>query len=190
MKKIMIIIAVILMIGSTRGLIANDFKAKTKLQVKNRTSAIILLHGNIKEKTGDIISEEIVENKDSHIYLYIQTQGGSVLAGNKIIYYIQKHGNVTCVVDSYAYSMGALIATQCQRLIVAPRAELMFHRYTMCSFGQCFRTSPMLMPTQYKFEMQDLSYLTHLLTTEEYESMMEGKDIYIRGYEIEKRFKK
>lgn len=61
-------------------------------------------------------------------FLVIDTYGGSVDAGMKLVETIKTlQSPLTCVIDHSAFSMGAIIASFCPRLLIQRQAQIMFH---------------------------------------------------------------
>ena len=67
---------------------------------------------------------KMVNKKDTIIYL--DTPGGSVESGNKLLSEIQKY-NLSCIADK-AYSMGFVILQGCKNRYITPYASIMQHQ--------------------------------------------------------------
>ncbi len=91
------------------------------------TKNSLLIRGQINEQTAtDLIFDINKRQNKKKLILYLDTNGGSVDAGNKIINEIQKY-NISCVA-SKAISMGFVILQSCHRRFVTPMATLMQHQ--------------------------------------------------------------
>jgi ATP-dependent Clp endopeptidase proteolytic subunit ClpP len=92
---------------------------------------LLVLKGDVRAHRVDPIVEEMVLlSKDSprKIFMVINTNGGSIEAGMRLVTTMRSIDNeVICLVDSKAYSMGAIIAAFCTRTYVQKHAMLMFH---------------------------------------------------------------
>jgi ATP-dependent protease ClpP protease subunit len=94
----------------------------------------IILDDNIisinKEITDEVASNFIYElNKHvskENIYLYLDTNGGSVIAGNRIIDEVQKY-NLDCIAKT-AVSMGFTILQACNNRFITKYSILMQHQ--------------------------------------------------------------
>ena len=104
---------------------------------ENYTNSIELNENNTVSLVGDIdddlISKTIqnlysIESND--IYIYIDTNGGSVTAGNKLIDtidYLKINKNISCII-SWAASMGFVILQSCPNRYATRRSILMQHQ--------------------------------------------------------------
>jgi len=91
------------------------------------TKNSLLIRGQINEQTATDVIFEINKRKNKKkLFLYLDTNGGSVDAGNKIINEIQKY-NISCVATK-AISMGFVILQSCHKRFVTPMATLMQHQ--------------------------------------------------------------
>ena len=99
--------------------------------LKLNTTNMILLKGTInKESTNKFLQDlHSLENKQS-AFVFLDTNGGSVEDGNKIIREVQKN-NMSCIVEK-AYSMGFAILQSCNRRLMLPYGKIMQHQI---SFG-------------------------------------------------------
>ena len=87
----------------------------------------ILIRGVIDENTATQLVYDINsrENKKD-LYVFLDTNGGSVDAGNKIVNEIQKY-NISCIAQK-AISMGFVILQSCNKRYITPGATLMQHQ--------------------------------------------------------------
>ena len=87
----------------------------------------IIIRGEINDKMATDFVLDINRRKTKKdLYVYLDTNGGSVDAGNKIIYEIQKY-NISCI-SSKAISMGFVILQSCNRRYITPLGTLMQHQ--------------------------------------------------------------
>jgi len=107
----------------------NSNKSIKSLTLNNNN--FILLNGNIDTKTTNhfIYQLNLIHNKKD-IYVYIDSPGGNVEDGNKILNEIQKY-NIKCIAEK-AYSMAFAIFQGCSKRYIIPYAKLMQHQI---SFG-------------------------------------------------------
>lgn len=106
--------------------------------IKLNTSNILLIRGEINEKSASdfIYNLNSNENKRS-IYIYLNTPGGSVKEGMKIVHEIQKY-NLSCIADT-AYSMGFIIFQSCANRYILPHSSLMQHQMAFAVRDQKYR---------------------------------------------------
>lgn len=99
--------------------------------IKLNTTNMILLKGTINKETTNKFLQDLhsLENKQG-AFVFIDTNGGSVEDGNKIIREVQKN-NMSCIVEK-AYSMGFAIMQSCNRRLMLPYGKIMQHQI---SFG-------------------------------------------------------
>ena len=91
---------------------------------KNNT---LLIRGEINEKQATQFVFDLNKfPKKKDVYVYLDTNGGSVDAGNKIVNEIQKY-NLSCIAQK-AISMGFVILQSCDKRYVTPLATLMQHQ--------------------------------------------------------------
>lgn len=91
----------------------------------------VTIKGVISEETATLFIRETMELEAEHIYVYLYTPGGSVLAGNRIIQQIntlQTMGKqISCIADR-AMSMGFAILQACPNRLVLNNSLIMQHQ--------------------------------------------------------------
>ena len=94
---------------------------------KVHSSQMLYLKGDITEELVDnfIVQFYNLPSKEN-VIVYIDTNGGSVMAGNKIITLFENHP-VNCIAEK-AYSMGFAIFQSCQERYVLEHSTLMQHQ--------------------------------------------------------------
>ena len=91
------------------------------------TNNTLLLRGEINDKLAtDFVFDLNRRTTKTELYVFLDTNGGSVDAGNKIVNEIQKH-NLTCIAQK-AISMGFVILQSCEKRYVTPLSTLMQHQ--------------------------------------------------------------
>jgi len=120
-----LILSICLFLGNSdlcKGLYNNTQK-KITLNTKN----VLLLKGEINEKLATQFVYELNQKQSKKgIYVYLDTNGGSVDAGNKIVDEIQKYG-LDCIAHK-AISMGFVILQSCKNRYITPMGTLMQHQ--------------------------------------------------------------
>lgn len=91
------------------------------------TSNVITIKDAIDDETATKFLHKFntLENKKD-IYVYLDTPGGSIESGNKILMEIQKY-NLSCIADR-AYSMGFVILQGCTNRYITRYGRLMQHQ--------------------------------------------------------------
>lgn len=89
---------------------------------------VISLIGEIDGENTDLLLYEINKNihSDNEIYVYIDTHGGSVYHGLKIVDEIRKY-NISCIAQN-AFSMGFAILQSCYKRFITETSRLMQHQ--------------------------------------------------------------
>lgn len=96
-------------------------------QIVLDTNNTLLLRGEINEKLAtQFIFDLNSRKKKTELYVFLDTNGGSIDAGNKIVNEIQKY-NMTCIAQK-AISMGFVILQSCKTRYVTPLSTLMQHQ--------------------------------------------------------------
>ena len=98
--------------------------------LKFNTTNNILLKGEINEETTSkfIYDLNLIQNKNNTV-VYLNTPGGSVQHGMKIVSEVEKY-NLSCVAEA-AYSMGFIIFQSCKNRYILPHGKLMQHQMAL-----------------------------------------------------------
>jgi ATP-dependent protease ClpP protease subunit len=100
----------------------------------NNASAIHLTYGNFV-LVKDTIDEDVANSfiyelnqmpSKENVIVYLDTNGGSVEHGNKMLAEIQKY-NLDCIAER-AYSMGFVLLQGCNRRYITPYGRIMQHQ--------------------------------------------------------------
>jgi len=100
--------------------------AYSNVQIHLNSSNVIVVKDEIDEDTASkfVYKLNSLENKD--VYVYLDTPGGSIQSGNKILMEIQKY-NLSCIADK-AYSMGFVLLQSCNNRYIRPYGTIMQHQ--------------------------------------------------------------
>lgn len=91
------------------------------------TQNVLLLRGEITEKLATQFVYELNQKSNkNNLYVFLDTNGGSVDAGNKIVGEIQKY-EIDCIAHK-AISMGFVILQSCRTRYITPLGTLMQHQ--------------------------------------------------------------
>jgi len=129
MKKLLVGLVTLLLSTSA---FAGSKEVKKFDRINIDQDRLLVLKGDVRDFTvdpvvNDMVSMNEVDDK-ARIYLVINTNGGSIEAGMRLVTTMRSiEAPVICLIDSKAYSMGAVIATFCTRTYVHKNASLMFH---------------------------------------------------------------
>ena len=107
---------------------------KSNRIIELNNNNVLSIRGTIKEDNVNRFIYQLnkMDNKQD-VYVYLDTNGGSVSEGTKIINEVTKH-NMSCIAHR-AYSMGFVILQSCANRYVTPYATVMQHQisYGMAS---------------------------------------------------------
>lgn len=91
----------------------------------------IILRGPVNhDSVSNVILEINKKPNKGDIFLYLNTNGGDVESGLKLVTEIEKY-NISCIADK-AYSMGFMIFQVCNKRYILPHGRIMQHQI---SFG-------------------------------------------------------
>lgn len=123
-------------------------------------------------------------HKDDTVYLYINSRGGSINTGFKLINALKMSGaKVYGRVEGRASSMAALIAVSCDKLRLSSSSYIMFHK-SYLDFG--FYHYQLDDPVLHRYVQ---TYVFPYLTDGEIKRYCKGEDIFIKGYIFQARWK-
>lgn len=88
---------------------------------------LFVIRGPITETLADDFVKSMIIDKPEYIYIY--SNGGSVIAGNRIVMQLINK-NVTCVAER-AYSMAFVILQACKHRYITPTATAMQHQQSI-----------------------------------------------------------
>lgn len=109
-------------------------------QVELNTHNHVVVRGSITEQVADnFIKDLMLKNPQ---YVYISSNGGSVMAGNRMITHMANR-NLTCIVDR-AYSMAFVILQACDVRLILPSATVMQHQQSLGIRGDLMAISAYL----------------------------------------------
>ena len=143
-----------------------------------RTSLIVLNSSNFVDLTGDIDEENInnvirdlTYSKSDLIYLYLNTNGGEVESGLRLIHILESYNdkkNIICIGEK-VLSMGFSIFQACKTRIIMLSSTAMQHQIIVSLEGQLYTLMR---------KLEYLKYIDDYLTTLESERLEMPKDVY------------
>ena len=86
----------------------------------------VLVRGTIDSDLASAFVYNLNSLKNKDVYVYLDTPGGSVESGNKILMEIQKY-NLSCITDR-AYSMGFVLLQGCKNRYIRQFGRIMQHQ--------------------------------------------------------------
>ena len=128
--KLMLMIFVLNILSYQSLYALNELKIK-----KNRLVVVEDVVKDLDSQANRVLS--LSENGDEPIYILLDTPGGSVIGGLKLIRAIERAKvrgiRVVCMVDGQSMSMGMHIMAACNHNFALPTSLLMFHKIAMYS---------------------------------------------------------
>jgi len=97
-----------------------------KREIELNTTNVITIRGVINDKAASDFIYELNKHNNRNKYVYIDSPGGSVDAGLKIVEEIQKN-KLNCIAQK-AYSMGFIILQACDNRYITNYASVMQHQ--------------------------------------------------------------
>lgn len=105
----------------------SDNQCKTTPLIELKPSNILLLKGEVNEASVQKFLYDLHKHdRKKELILFLDTNGGSVEHGNKIVNEVQKY-NIACVAER-AYSMGFVILQACKKRYITPYGRIMQHQ--------------------------------------------------------------
>lgn len=123
--------------------------------------------------------------------IYLNTAGGQVDTGLQLINAIRDSAaEVTMVLDTRAYSMGAFMFLAGDIQVVPDHAQLMLHHYSGGLLGKGNEQLAEVKATSRNFEKLFRSICLPFLTPDEITHIMNGQDLWLDAEEIRRRLKR
>lgn len=148
-------------------------------------SSLVALIGEVDTYSVSSVIERVEALPSKEITLYLDTPGGSVLAGLDLIYYMKASGRTFTCVAQNAASMGFAILQACDKRLVLPNSVIMQHQ---TSFGLMRGSSkqqqsffPMLVRMSAELDFMQATRLA--LSPEEFEKKIEH-DWWLFGEDV------
>ena len=120
-------------------LVVGSFSVTTTMQaetIKLSTSNTIILRGEVNDTSIGAVVRQLMLTDKHHLYLYITSPGGNILAGNRLVGFLDKTDKkVTCIAD-FAASMAFIIFQHCSERIVMSDSLIMSHEASLGASGE------------------------------------------------------
>ena len=125
--------------------------------IELKPSNILLLKGEVNEVSVQKFLYDLHKHdRKKELILFLDTNGGSVAHGNKIVNEVQKY-NIACVAER-AYSMGFVILQACKKRYITPYGRIMQHQL---SYGIGNENNESGAGDLYVFNPSDTTFVTH-----------------------------
>lgn len=102
-------------------------KAIADQKVSLNEDNLVVMRGEVTSESVARVSKQILSSSKDELYLFISSPGGSIVAGQSLMYAISTSGKkVNCIV-SFGASMAFAIFQSCHKRYVMPHSILMQH---------------------------------------------------------------
>ena len=107
-------------------------KATADQKISLNEDNLVVLRGEVTSESVANVSKQILSSSKDELYLFISSPGGSIMAGQSLMYAISTSGKkINCIV-SFGASMAFAIFQSCHKRYVLPHSVLMQH---VASYG-------------------------------------------------------
>ena len=138
------------------------------------------------------VFNELKSAKENDILEFIiDSVGGFVNEGMQFYNIIQEkfYGRTVAYLDNKAYSMGAILFSMCDKRVVYPYSDFMYHNYSGGAMGKGGEVKARIDHTSKKLEafFYDIIVKQGFLSEDEYKQMLVGQDYWMGTKEMCKR---
>lgn len=143
------------------------------------------------EEYTDMVHRINVAGENDTIFIHLNTPGGRLDTGVQIINAMQNTAaTVVTILEAEAFSLGTLIFLAGDELIVNDHCMIMFHNFKGGVSGKGHEQLAQLGATVKWFTAIAREIYIPFLTEEEFNGIIEGKDLWMHSAEIRERIQK
>lgn len=125
------------------------------------------------------------------IYIHLNVVGGLLTTGVQIVNAIQdSQAHVICSVESESHSLGTLIFLAADEFIVHDNCMMMFHNFSSGFFGKGHEQLAQVAAMTEWFTKLARKLYVPFLSEEEFQSIIDGKDLWLMSDDIKARLAK
>ena len=136
----------------------------------------------------DMVHRIRMAGPEDVVFIHLNTPGGDLSTGVQIINAIAaSQAHVVCSIESESYSLGTMIFLSADEFIVQDNCMMMFHQWTGGVFGKGHEQKAQFLATEEWFNDLARTIYIPFLSEEEFNSIIEGKDIWIQSADIKER---
>lgn len=154
-----------------------------KLKEQVSTHSIWTFYGRIEsfDSYAELLEDLEKAQQGDMITLYFNCSGGDCAIGESIIRALHiTQATTNCIVEAPCWSMGSIVALQCDNLYFNEDTFLMFHDYSTGYRGKGSEMSQMMSIEQENTNKQIKKWCMPFLTKKEYDNIVSGTDVYIK----------
>lgn len=131
MKKF--ILALVMLVFPSLAMASPRARVQAEDKIPEMTAKnTVVLRGEVTSSSISRVIRQINESSEKELYLFITSPGGSIIAGNQLVYLLKTtEKKITCVAN-IAVSMAFVILQACENRVVLPHAIVMQH---VASYG-------------------------------------------------------
>lgn len=151
-------------------------------------------HFYLSEEIGDpseyiqMIHKIRMAGPDEVIFIHLNTSGGVLATGVQIINAMEaSQAHIIVSVEAESHSLGTLIFLAADEFVVHDNCMMMFHNFSGGVFGKGHEQKSQLEATIEWFETMARKKYIPFMSEEEFQSMVDGKDIWMQSEEIRER---
>jgi len=108
-----------------------------EVSVTLRSDNSVILRGEVNKETATRFMSDLQDTQSNPVYVFLDTPGGSVTYGSKIVTEIMSR-NVTCIAER-AYSMGFVIFQACTNRYMMKHGSVMQHQISYSIGGEQYK---------------------------------------------------
>ena len=122
------------------------------------------------------------------IYLHLNTTGGQLDTGIQIINAMNESAaHIVCSIEAQAFSLGSMIFLSATDFIIRDNSMLMIHNFNSASVGKGNEQRLRLDAITTLFDQMVRPLYIPFLTEEEFDKVIDGKDMWMQAGEIRER---
>ncbi len=136
----------------------------------------------------DMVHRIRMAGPEDAVFIHLNTPGGDLSTGVQIINAMAaSQAHIICSVESESYSLGTMIFLSADEFIVQENCMMMFHQWTGGVYGKGHEQKSQLIATETWFNDLARTIYIPFLSEDEFNSMIEGKDLWIQSESIKER---
>jgi ATP-dependent Clp protease, protease subunit len=185
---LIVCIGLVTILGHAAAPSAEDYikKALTSEFIQAAPNQVVLLNDVVFDKSIDLVIEQLETARKTKVktaYLVITSPGGEVMAGGRLLAYMQSTPlNVVTVCQSICASMAAHIFEAGSRRLILDKSLLMFHRASGGVQGTVEQMLSQILALKIMVDRMDANAATRSgIPYDKFKEII-GKDLWIEGY--------
>jgi len=145
----------------------------------------------LKKGLHSVFNELREAKENDYLEFMINSGGGFVQEGMQFYNIIQEkfYGRTTAYLDNRGYSMGAMLFSMCDKRVIYPYSDFMYHNYSGGAHGKGGELKARVDHSDKKLKafFHDIIVKRGFLTEEEFGQMLVGQDYWMGAKELCRR---